>query len=478
MALAARATARSTSLSTRRCAKATAGRTTSDFVVDAIALELPVPARGPQAAPGGRAAGRRPAAARARASLVRRAHARVALAAGAKRDMALVEGASQAALPPDLGFFVCVDCGSAIQEVEDSEKGERRFLFHGEDPEDGRPTVHTVCVRCQRQATAPNNCIYRSQKKRARDHEPLFSETVADVALVVECEIDCELCGANKETTPNHGIIVDRADNVSLKRRYTCPTSQGVGVGVLQKEEAAAPSDASKPTAASEEPTAQAAVPPASTCSRRTRNRRTWTWRRSSATSTIQWSSVRVRLRLRLRLRVRRCGHFKSYSKRPLRTNDYTVPAAVARSAQPDGPGCLTETFLTTPRRSGTPKSRIGLLCAFGNQDGALRFCQRVVPGVAWPCPIGSRAAHEVADRVRLLAEEVGRAVAGGQKVLGVDAAASCVVGHDVDDAEVLCLAALYNTTRGAPPTCCRRCGATATAQPAARARPPARNRP
>ena len=136
----------------------------------------------------------------------------------------------RAELPVDLDYFVCTECGSAVQEVEDSQKGEKRFLFDGEYAAGERPRVHTVCVGCSNRKVWKDNCVYRSYKKKREAPEPRFAETNADVTLMVEDGVECALCGANKDTTPGHGIFVDRVDNVSLIRRYTCRTCKGAWV--------------------------------------------------------------------------------------------------------------------------------------------------------------------------------------------------------------------------------------------------------
>ena len=129
-----------------------------------------------------------------------------------------------------LELFVCAECGSFIQEAPSPTSGRRRTLFVVETAEgraEPKPVVHTKCLQCGDVKPWVSSCVRRSFVAPRVKPLPTAAETLADVTLEVRVDVGCLLCGANKDATPGHGILLDRVDDVSLARRLTCRTCMG-----------------------------------------------------------------------------------------------------------------------------------------------------------------------------------------------------------------------------------------------------------
>jgi len=89
----------------------------------------------------------------------------------------------------------CAECGSV------------RFLV--------RSAARVECAQCGHVARQAGACVRRSVAAPRKRPLPTAEEVLADACAVVCVNVVCAHCGAK-------GAALDRVDDVSLARRYTC----------------------------------------------------------------------------------------------------------------------------------------------------------------------------------------------------------------------------------------------------------------
>ena len=124
------------------------------------------------------------------------------------------------------GPYVCGECGSMIQKKQDDD-GKMRGVYHGIGGRDGKnvwkdPRIVSICLLCGDRKQLKTNCVSRTLLKAPATQPPRPADALRDPTLEV-ARVKCvyQDCASHLKPAPNL-VVLDRASDDSLKRRYTC----------------------------------------------------------------------------------------------------------------------------------------------------------------------------------------------------------------------------------------------------------------
>merc|ERR1719258_654798 len=116
--------------------------------------------------------------------------------------------------------------GSMIQKKQDDD-GKMRGVYHGIGGRDGKnvwkdPRVGSICLLCGDRKQLKTNCVSRTLLKAPATQPPRPTDALRDPTLEV-ARVKCvyQDCASHLKPAPNL-VVLDRASDDSLNRRYTC----------------------------------------------------------------------------------------------------------------------------------------------------------------------------------------------------------------------------------------------------------------